>query len=626
MFPNFPFTGRRGATIRSRAATPQGGRDLDDVESTTSWGLVPEDDRPAMAFRRSPTQEEGQTAHGDSLYGRLTPVTGGAQGQAQGYGFGPVSQDHFQGRGMEYDQAHFGHGGLLATNDAARHGAGVLQEGEVTQVAQGIGGAPQATMTGMQGVAVGTNFTLPPAPSNTGGRTGGSAPGATGGMAAHGAQTGDFATGDHPYLDHRTKLSSIDGCIARMGWSTCHTLKIKEALLYQQEVKGEAMKIANFKMEVGSLLNFQAFLMMLEGSAMVTIIHSITKHFSLSPTTMRYQGRYIGFVGDRLPTREPGPVMHPVDKGWGWVKKKVHSSLDELEAVYGPATSYGKRWVPTVPGGTESELHVPHMLLLPPHLVKVLRATRKALMPHKVAAIFVRKPESVEGTHATKDAYNLALDWCLMASQAEGPNKDSLVAFGLDAVTKHDHDPALARWLETRLDVTLGQRQAQTGIGAQVNTSQPPPGGQGLAADIITQAVGQGLALGYQHLIVPQQRGDPAAATAGLGQSGKTGDMGYSSDEVCTVMTFSGIELPCECQEMIWTIFGKKKHNVDICRIYIMKGLLNYAHDHRTEVDRSIYLEQETMKSIMDLKFNPGEGTAYVQSAAKGLSLLCCRA
>jgi hypothetical protein len=75
-----------------------------------------------------------------------------------------------------------------------------------------------------------------------------------------------------------------------------------------------------------------------------------------------------------------------------------------------------------------------------------------------------------------------------------------------------------------------------------------------------------------------------------------------------------------------WTIFGEKKRNVDVCRKYIMKGLQNYAHDHRTEVDRSIYLEQERMKAIVDLKFNPGEGTASVQSAAKGLSLLCCRA
>jgi len=189
-------------------------------------------------------------------------------------------------------------------------------------------------MTGTQVVAVGTNFTLPPAPSNTGGCTGGRDPGATGGTAAHGAQPADFFEGqDRPYLDHRTTLSSIDGCIARMGALTSHAMKVEEALRYQQEVKGEATKIANFKMEVGSLLNFQAFLMMREGSAMVTIIHSIAKYFSLSPTMMRYQGRYIGFVGDQMPNREPGPVMLPVDKAWGWVKKKVHSSLDELEAV-----------------------------------------------------------------------------------------------------------------------------------------------------------------------------------------------------------------------------------------------------------------------------------------------------
>ena len=279
MFPNFSFTGRRGATARSRVATPQGGGDLDAVESINLWGLATEDDRPAMAFWRSPTQEEGQPAHGDDLYGRLTPVTGEAQGRAQGYGFVPVSQDHFNGRGMEYDQAHFGHGGLLAAHDAARQGtAGILLEGEVTQVAQGIGRAPQATMTGMQGVTVGTNFTLPPAPSNTGGRTGGSAPGATGGTAAHGTQPADFFEGqDRPYLDHRTKLSSINGWIARMGAATGHTMNIKDALRYQQEVKREATKITNFKMEVGSLLNFQAFLMMREGSSMVIIIHSITK-------------------------------------------------------------------------------------------------------------------------------------------------------------------------------------------------------------------------------------------------------------------------------------------------------------------------------------------------------------
>jgi hypothetical protein len=49
--------------------------------------------------------------------------------------------------------------------------------------------------------------------------------------------------------------------------------------------------------------------MMREGSAMVTTVHSIARYFSLSAATSRYQGKYVGFVGDRLATREPGPVL-----------------------------------------------------------------------------------------------------------------------------------------------------------------------------------------------------------------------------------------------------------------------------------------------------------------------------
>jgi hypothetical protein len=89
-------------------------------------------------------------------------------------------------------------------------------------------------------------------------------------------------------------------------------------------------------------------------------------------------------------------------------------------------------------------------------------------------------------------------------------------------------------------------------------------------------------------------------------------------------MAFSGIEDPQDCQ-VIWTIFAEKKKNVEACWCYLMKGMTDYAYNCRIVIDRGIYLEQDTMKSILDLRFNPGEGIAYVQSAAKGLSLLCCR-
>ena len=226
--------------------------------------------------------------------------------------------------------------------------------------------------------------------------------------------------------------------------NVCVHLEILKSLKWQQDVNGEGAKIKTFQLEVGSLHNFQGFLMMREGSTIVTIVHSIAKYFSLASTVMRYQGRYIGFISDRLPNREPAPVMLPIDKGWGWVKKRVNTSLDGLATAYAAPDAQGKLWAPPGGTGTEAELHVPRMLLLPTYFVQILRAPRKALQPQEVAAIFRKVQESCN-SQEEKAAYQLAMDWCLVASQADQANKDSHVAFGLDAVTEQDQDPTLAR-------------------------------------------------------------------------------------------------------------------------------------------------------------------------------------
>jgi hypothetical protein len=51
-----------------------------------------------------------------------------------------------------------------------------------------------------------------------------------------------------------------------------------------------------------------------------------------------------------------------------------------------------------------------------------------------------------------------------------------------------------------------------------------------------------------------------------------------------------------------------------------------YAYDRRIQIDSSVYFEQETIKAIVKLRFNPGEGVAHLSSASKGLSILACRA
>ncbi len=52
----------------------------------------------------------------------------------------------------------------------------------------------------------------------------------------------------------------------------------------------------------------------------------------------------------------------------------------------------------------------------------------------------------------------------------------------------------------------------------------------------------------------------------------------------------------------------------------------NYAYDCRIQINTSIYLEQESIKAIVELRFNPGEGVAHLALASKGLSILACRA
>ncbi len=51
-----------------------------------------------------------------------------------------------------------------------------------------------------------------------------------------------------------------------------------------------------------------------------------------------------------------------------------------------------------------------------------------------------------------------------------------------------------------------------------------------------------------------------------------------------------------------------------------------WAYGCRIQINQSIYLEQETVKAIVELRFNPGKGVAHLASASKGLTILACRA
>ena len=57
-----------------------------------------------------------------------------------------------------------------------------------------------------------------------------------------------------------------------------------------------------------------------------------------------------------------------------------------------------------------------------------------------------------------------------------------------------------------------------------------------------------------------------------------------------------------------------------------MVRMKQWAFNRRITINTSVYLEQETIKAIIELRFNPGKGVAHLVSAGKGLSILACHA
>jgi hypothetical protein len=77
----------------------------------------------------------------------------------------------------------------------------------------------------------------------------------------------------------------------------------------------------------------------------------------------------------------------------------------------------------------------------------MIRDQNKSLMPHEVWALVKAYSGSPDLPQEVAAACEFAIEWCLVATQASGADKDFHVAFGLDVVTYQEHNTSLARWL-----------------------------------------------------------------------------------------------------------------------------------------------------------------------------------
>jgi hypothetical protein len=293
-----------------------------------------------------------------------------------------------------------------------------------------------------------------------------------------------------------------------------------------------------------------------------------------------------------------------------------------MDAYYAEdSTRQGKLWAPpTGKAGGEAAVKAPILLTIPLELFQVIWDKKRALMPHDIHALTVAIVTNLPDVEKARADLELVLSWCLMALQMN-TSGNSHLSLAVETVTEGD-DNYFVRWIDQRLNSTFGPR---TGKGS---TGHNDRGRVALLAHdqaqvlaIMASEVGKGVAMGLQaagHL-------HRDATNIGGGYDSE-GGKGYTKDNITALMGFTGVYSSNNLPD-IWELFNSTKgKNIDAYRRHIYSRMKQYAYNWRIQIDTSVYLEQETIKVIVKLRFNPGGGVAYLSLALKGLSILACRA
>ena len=133
--------------------------------------------------------------------------------------------------------------------------------------------------------------------------------------------------------------------------------------------------------------------------------------------------------------------------------------------------------------------------------------------------------------------------------------------------------------------------------------------------------IGKGVALGLRALGGPMAAAQAQSAT-------KEGEekTRYSDDDIAAIMGFSHVHRGDQVQPIWTTLNNGKQKNFDIFRRQLLTRMNDWSYQRRIPIDTGVFLDVDLVKAIVELKFNPGEGVAHLNSAAKGLSILACRA
>ena len=116
------------------------------------------------------------------------------------------------------------------------------------------------------------------------------------------------------------------------------------------------------------------------------------------------------------------------------------------------------------------------------------------------------------------------------------------------------------------------------------------------------------------------------AAPIGSGDMALATGKGFDQDQIAKLKDVCGVRVGAHIPTIWAVIQASKGKSYDSYCAHISKAMETWAHANHIEVDKSIHLDSKFFDDLVALRFNPGGPVVQYQSAARGMSMLACRA
>jgi len=415
------------------------------------------------------------------------------------------------------------------------------------------------------------------------------------------------------------EFSGIATALRKQGHQNYEAQLIASELALQRDIQGNSTRQAAFKDLATNYTQLRVYLAMVGEQKTVTMIHTLGTFYSIRAATNAYQGKVLGFVGDRRATKEPTPICLPQVKAWQWYTGQVNVDKDDFMEFFETESNRTKWWTPA--SQLTSETKVPYLLALPNAMVEILREAGGASTPADVMAAMDEVMLRLGGG-IMEDQWTTVVEWCLVASQADGNNRKSLLSIEVDSVAIDDDE--FDTWVESKLDMALGRRPSRNSHhqGAQAQQTNHMNDQLNMAR-LLASTVGQGM-LHFTQAVAGQTT---TGATGQLTQGAIPFDMskGFDRDQIAKLKDACGV-MSAKDIPPIWAVIQATKGKAhDTYRDHLKKSIEAWCRSRHIERDKSIYLTAKFFEDLVALRFNPGGPVAQYESAARGISMISCR-